>query len=115
MNEVIAAAKGCRGRGTLYSRMKREWNARVSAAATAAGMTPMRSAHVSLFWWETSKRRDPDNFLASKKFVLDGLVDALVLPNDGWGEVLSLAEQWGVSKKPGVHVVLDGSPIWGAK
>src|SRR5688572_27215658 len=42
---------------------------------------------VEFHWVEINKMRDPDNFVFAKKFVLDGLVLAGVLPNDGWNNI----------------------------
>jgi Holliday junction resolvase RusA-like endonuclease len=56
---------------------------------------------------EASRRRDPDNFAAAKKFILDGLVQAGVLADDGWDEVVGFDESWIVDKeKPGVLVTI---------
>jgi len=38
---------------------------------------------ISFTWYCQNKRVDPDNVCFSKKFILDGLVDAEILKNDG--------------------------------
>jgi hypothetical protein len=60
---------------------------------------------------ERDRRRDPDNFCGgSAKLVLDGLVKCRVLPNDGWGGVLSLSYQWEVGE-PCIEVTLSSEPV----
>lgn len=110
-NEIIAAAKGFGGRGYGYSKLKRELTERIALLARAAKLRPMAAAHLTFEWREPSKRRDPDNFSAGgRKFALDGLVAAGVLPGDGWAHVLGFSETWTVDKsRPGVLVTLAGS------
>ena len=38
---------------------------------------------VEIDWYRTNKREDPDNIYFAVKFILDGLVKAKVLKNDG--------------------------------
>lgn len=109
MNEVVAAAKGFRGRGFGYSKMKQEWTAKVGEAAHRDCVKPFAGpVFITFRWQEKTRRRDPDNFAAGKKFVLDGLVDAGVLVGDGWGHVAGWLDEWNVVKeKPGVLVILE--------
>lgn len=55
-------------------------------------------------WFEANKKRDPDNIVAAKKFILDSLVGLKVIPNDGWDNVNSFHDDWFVSKKPLIWV-----------
>src|SRR3954468_6926208 len=91
MNDVIDAAKGSGGRGKDYSVMKRTWSEIVWAVALRARIQrpgPFAGpVHVRFLWVERDQRRDKDNIAAAKKFVLDGLVTALVLRSDGWDGV----------------------------
>lgn len=110
LNDMIAAAKGARGRGYLYSKMKKEWTSTVSLLAKAAGLTthtgPVR---VHFVYHEETKRRDLDGVSGgARKLILDGLVDAGVLPNDGPKHVVGLVDEvvYGAGK-PGVLVVIE--------
>ena len=59
-----------------------------------------------LFQWQERKRnRDPDNVCAAKKFVLDALVKAGVIPNDGWENIHGFTDEFLVGT-PGVEVSL---------
>lgn len=105
LNEIIGAAKGYNGRGFAYSKMKREWTALVVEAIEKANLNPVLSCEVVFIWHEKNKRRDPDNFSVGKKFILDGLVKAGILENDGWDNITRLTDVWMVNKdRPGVWV-----------
>jgi hypothetical protein len=109
LNEVIAAAKGFRGRGIGYSNMKSAWTTTVWALSKKARLVPVASARLTFTWFERSRRRDPDNFSsAGKKFILDGLVKAGVLPEDGWDEIVGFVDRWHLAPKaPGVMVTIE--------
>lgn len=118
MNEMIAAAKGARGTGRLYSLMKREWTDKVAEICIATEIHkpgPFKGRVILDFTWvERDKRRDPDNVAAARKFVLDGLVQAGVLSGDGWRHVSAWNDRWRVAdsstKGPGVGVSILAPP-----
>lgn len=50
---------------------------------------------VEFHWIEINKKRDPDNFIFAKKFILDGMVKAGVIPKDGWNNIAGFGgETW---------------------
>ena len=105
LNEIIGAAKGYHGRGFGYKTMKEEWTSLVVQAIRKCHIRPIKKAHFAFYWKEKNKRRDPDNFVAGQKFIFDGLVEAGVLVNDGWDQIMSIEHLWGVDKlEPGVVV-----------
>ena len=56
-------------------------------------------------WYVPNKRKDKDNIAFAKKFILDGLVEAGILPNDGWNYVGNWTEEVLVDKEnPRVEV-----------
>lgn len=61
---------------------------------------------VSFRWVEPDRRRDPDNIVFAKKFVLDALVSQRVIRGDGWRWVASLSDTWDVGEEPGVMVTI---------
>jgi hypothetical protein len=111
LNEIIAAKGfGRRATGGKYAAMKKLWTTTVAGLAAEQGLTPWEDgAHIRLTLAEPNKRRDPDGACSGAgKFALDGLVTAGVLPNDGWGHVLSLSYRWFLDpKEPGVRVLLS--------
>ena len=65
---------------------------------------------LSIVWYEKNKKRDPDNIVFAKKFILDGLQSVGVIRNDGWGEIASFSDVWRVDKlNPRVEIALSWS------
>jgi len=72
-----------------------------------------QSSYFIFEWKERDRRRDPDNIAAAgRKLILDGLVLAGVLPDDGWNHVLGWTDRFEVDReRPGVLVELfEGKP-----
>ncbi len=107
-NDIIDAAKGNGGRGYGYAKMKEAWTEAIAWHAKSARMKRPAALPVviSCVWREKDRRRNPDNIIAAKKFICDGLVLARILPNDGWSEIAGFFDVWEVSDRPGVLVVL---------
>ncbi len=106
MNEIIAAAKSGRGRSNAYSRMKARFTA--IAMNAVSGMNPVSSCSIHCQWTSKNSRKDPDNVAAGVKFVLDGLVNAKILPGDGRKHVVGISHSFVVSKIPGVQIIIHG-------
>ena len=63
---------------------------------------------IYFLWVEENKKRDKDNVAFAKKFILDALVKAGVLRNDGWKHVDSFADSFAIDKKnPRVEVTIE--------
>ena len=60
----------------------------------------------------TDLRRDPDNFVAACKPIIDGLVDAGVLPDDSFAVLgsLSVRQERDRSRRSGVRVTVTALP-----
>jgi hypothetical protein len=107
MNNVIAAAKGQGGRGWNYAALKKKWTNDIALIARASKVTPIVGpAWLDFTWREKDRRRNPDNIAAGRKFVLDGLVTAGVLAEDGWNQIAGWTDRWEVSQRPGVLIEL---------
>ena len=64
--------------------------------------------NITFEWHVKNKRKDKDNIAFAKKFVLDGMVESGLIPNDGWGEVGNLTDTFQVNKKKqGVIVYIE--------
>ena len=51
----------------------------------------------SFLWVAKNKRKDPDNICFAKKYILDGLVAAGILPTDGWNHVSGFRDEFDIS------------------
>ena len=108
MNEIIKAAKGFKGRGYGYAKLKKTWTETVWALAKKAELRPVKRAWFRFLWIEPNKKRNPDNVAAGgRKMVFDGLVTAKVIENDGWGQVAGWADSFAVGHTPGVRVEIE--------
>jgi|AntRauTorcE11897_2_1112592.scaffolds.fasta_scaffold00864_4 hypothetical protein len=59
-------------------------------------------------WVCANRRKDKDNIRFAAKYILDGLVAAEIIPNDGWKEVGDLSDSFEVDKEnPRVEITLS--------
>jgi len=106
LNEIIRAAKS---HPQAYAKMKKQWTDDIYYIIKSAKLPPMDKAYLKFTWYEKNRRRDPDNIAAGgRKLILDSLVMAKVLDNDGWAQVLGWEDKF-VVDKPGVHVQIRGT------
>lgn len=107
MNEILAASNQTYAgkRGNQYNTEKGEIAADIIALIRIKGIRPVAAAHFTFTWIERNRQRDPDNIAAGKKFILDALVEAKILPNDGWSEVLSMTDRFHVDKERSAVIV----------
>lgn len=57
-----------------------------------------RQADFHFFWYIKNKKQDPDNICFAKKFILDAIVKADLIKNDGWNEVKGFTDSFFVDK-----------------
>ena len=56
-------------------------------------------------WYCKNRRKDKDNILVGQKFIIDGLVEAGVIENDGWNEIGDIKHEFARDKNnPRVEV-----------
>lgn len=92
LNEFISAMNRNRHVGNA---MKQEFTDEVAWASKM--LRPITSpVHITFIYQEANRKRDPDNITFAKKFILDGLVKAGVLPNDTQAWVEGFTETWRV-------------------
>jgi hypothetical protein len=106
-------AKSLGARFDLYNDIKQDWKQRTIRALTLPFVSVQRCYFGYLVVEETHKR-DPSNICsAAVKFIEDGLVDAGVIPNDGWDNVLGIRVHW-VHRKgrdPGIYVIMSDAML----
>lgn len=103
LNDYIGAERKHR---QIAAKMKREETLRVRllSARLPRFTTPVK---LIITWREKDARRDPDNIIFAKKFILDGLKEAGVIEQDSQKWIKGIAESWIIDKaNPGVEVLI---------
>jgi hypothetical protein len=101
------------GRFDLYNDIKQDWKQR-TVRATSVRHARIDKAFFGYLVIEQTLKRDPSNICSSAiKFIEDGLVEACIIPNDGWNNVLGIRVHWLHRKlaRPGVFVVMSDAPL----
>lgn len=103
LNEYIAAMNRNRHIG---NKMKQTYTELVAwhSKALRPYDTPIE---IHFTFQESNRKRDPDNIVFAKKFILDGLVMAGVIPNDTQQWVKGFSDAW-VIGEPGVELRIVG-------
>lgn len=57
-----------------------------------------KETSISISWVEKDRMRDKDNIAAGIKFILDGLVDAAILEEDGWNQIRDINHKFEIDK-----------------
>lgn len=98
-------------RFSLYNDIKQDWKRR-TVKAIGTPFVRCEKAYFGYLIVEETLKRDPSNICsAAVKFIEDGLVEAGVIPNDGWNQILGIRVHWVHRKgrEPGVYVVMSDS------
>lgn len=62
---------------------------------------------MDFIWFEKDRRRDHDNIASARKFILDALTKANILPDDGWKYVGDFSDRFLTDKNnPRIEIVL---------
>ncbi len=116
MNDVIDACKtgdwGKHGRRwNAYNELKGRWSREIELYARQTGFRSLIGGYFTFVWAEANRRRDPDNVVGGgHKIILDSLVGAGFIDNDGWKHVQGFADYWIVDPdRPGVLVMVTKS------
>jgi hypothetical protein len=113
MNEIIAA-----GRGNKFGagKQKKDVTAQIAASVIADRVPKFSSVWVDFLYVVRNSRRDLDNLGGAKKFIMDALVDAEVIPSDRLKHVKGFRDMCEVSKSGDyVVITLYGEPPYWAK
>jgi len=62
--------------------------------------------HLDIKYVMKDKRKDKDNIAFAKKFILDGLVKAGIIKNDGWQEVEGWTETFEVDSEERIEITI---------
>lgn len=92
-----------------YNNIKQSWKHR-TIRAIGAPFVRVKAAYFGYVVVEQEQRRDPSNICSSAiKFIEDGIVEAGVMSDDGWNQVLGIRVHWICRPKhePGIYVVMS--------
>ena len=100
-------ARSSRGKvWNSYNKLKNHWMEVIHWECVKQGIQPVEKASFEFLWVERNRRRDKDNIAGGgRKLILDGLVCAGILPNDGWKQVEGWEDRFTVGR-PGVEVCI---------
>lgn len=91
----------------VYARLKNEWGLTISRCIIVAKLKRMGYCRIEFLWQEPNNRRDDDNVIFGKKFVLDALKDTKIIQDDRRKFVHSTTDRVIVDPaNPGVTVTL---------
>ena len=93
----------------VYNDIKQDWKRR-TVMAIGAPFVRVKACYFGYLVIENEMRRDPSNICASAiKFIEDGIVEAGVMKDDGWKNVLGIRVHWihRVKHRPGIYVVMS--------
>ena len=96
LNQIIAESKNHWG---SYSSMKKANTQLVAFCTKQATKRKYKKIDLDITWYCKNKRKDKDNIMAGGlKMILDGLVVAGVIKNDGWAHIGSINNHFEVDK-----------------
>ncbi|NGP56806.1 RusA family crossover junction endodeoxyribonuclease [Paenibacillus thiaminolyticus] len=106
LNEIIDAAKS---HWSVYRDMK-EMNTNLVAwtAKRLPRVERTEIVDVTIIWYCKDRRKDKDNIMAGQKFIFDGLKEAGIIKNDGWGQIGDVTHRFRVDKNfPRVEIEIE--------
>ena len=104
MNEIIAVAKR---HHMQYSKMKKNSTELVKVHAWHLPKD-LERVFITFRWFCKNRKKDPDNIVVGKKFILDGLVEAGVLKNDGWKQIAGFKDEFEVDRdNPRIEIIIE--------
>ena len=106
LNTIIAESKKGNRNWQPYNHMKKEHTEKIAWIAKSKRVK-FEKVDVEITWICKDKRRDKDNIMAGTKFILDGLVLASVIKNDGWSQIGTINHAFEVDKNnPRIEITL---------
>lgn len=108
LDGLNAYVNACRQNPQAGAACKRNNQNRVIEAIKKANLKPMKTpVVVEVFWFERDMRRDKDNVRSGIKYILDGLVQAGIIEDDGWKHINTIVDRYFIDKdNPRVRVYL---------
>lgn len=108
LNDVVTLTKR---HWAKYAALKRSASNRICYQTLEARQKPIQwPVDVTFTWEQRTRRRDPDNVAHAAKYVLDGLVKARLLKDDGAKEINSIMHRFSYGH-PIEGVVVELVPV----
>jgi len=105
MNEIIDAARNSRFTSAEMKKVNTEF---VAWCVKKARLPKMHRINMAIKWYEPNEKRDTDNIHAGVKFILDGIVLAGVIKNDGRKQIAKITHEIYTDKtNPRVEVEIE--------
>ena len=106
LNEVIAANRSHPKAGAA---LKRKAQALITPYLPPVSIDGRQD--YCFTWYCANQKRDPDNIASAVKFILDAMVAAGTIPNDGWKQVGNLSHRFLPATTDAVEVSLCPSAL----
>ncbi len=92
LNEVVNASRANKYKA---AKLKKDAEELIVWSIKAAKIHPVQDvSFIEFGWFEPNRKRDPDNIVSARKFIMDALQKAGIIETDGWrlfraGELLA--------------------------
>ncbi len=108
LNTIIAESKRGRGKWQPYNELKQEYTNIVAWIAKSEIKKQLKKIDLTITWICPNRRKDKDNISGGgTKFILDGLVAAGIIENDGWKQIGDISHKFEVDKdNPRIEVLI---------
>lgn len=104
LNTIIAESKK---HWSNYAKSKKKYTLIATVFAKRDLVPISKSVNIEFMWYCKDKRRDPDNIASAKKYIIDGLVDAKILVEDGWSQIKGFTDRFYIDKyNPRIEVII---------
>lgn len=104
LNEIIEMSKIHWGE---YANEKKYLTENIALLAKSKIKQKYEKVNLTFVWYCKNKRKDKDNIIAGQKFIIDALVLAGVIKNDGWNEIGNIFHFFEVDdKNPRIEVII---------
>lgn len=102
-------------RNTNYhylNKVKKEWAKVIKLAVLVNRILPINNCNIIfMFHFADKRRRDPDNYSATIKFIMDALVSSGILEDDNFNYVESITIKRGAIQNESVTIQIEGDVI----
>ena len=105
LNEIIAMSKE---HWAKYAEEKHSRTEEIAYLAKSQIKKKYKKVDLTFTWYCRNKKRDKDNIIAGQKFILDGLVEAGIIENDGWKQIRNLFHYFKIDREnPRVEIIIE--------